>query len=72
MADSGINIFSILYKFLPKMKFVEGSFTQNHFNVEDSLNLSLLSQSGVRVKITMDWLSKKESGNLLSTAPTAK
>lgn len=60
LADSGINIFSILYKFLPKIKFVKGSFAKNHFDVEDSLNLSLLSQSGVRIKITMDWLSKKE------------
>lgn len=60
LADSGINIFSILYKFIPKLEFVSGFLTQNQLNVEDSLELSLRTPSGIVVNVSMDWLSQSE------------
>ena len=60
LADSGINILSILYRFLPKLTFVEGELVKRQLEVEDALNLTMTTKSGIRVKITMDWLSNTE------------
>lgn len=61
LVDSGINIFSILYQFLPTMKLVSGEFTKRQFEVEDNLSLSMITAvGGIPIKIKMDWLSGSE------------
>lgn len=60
LVDSGINIFSILYKFVPNLELVGGFLSQNQLAVEDSLLLTLETRSGVNVRINMNWLSSIE------------
>ncbi len=60
LADSGINIFSILYQFLPEMELVSGKLSKKQFEVEDAIDLSMITAGGIPIKIKMDWLADIE------------
>ncbi|MCL4354144.1 Gfo/Idh/MocA family oxidoreductase [Patescibacteria group bacterium] len=60
LIDSGINIFSILYQFIPKVSIIKGTYKTMSSDIEYFVNLALEAKSNINVNISMNWKSKKE------------
>ncbi len=60
LIDSGINIFSILYQFIPKLSYINGVLKKRKLLVEDYININLSSENNVKVSLKMNWLSNEE------------
>lgn len=61
LIDSGINILSVLYKFLPELKLTGGKITNKFVPVEDFVKIKLVSENEIPVEINMNWFSVNEN-----------
>lgn len=61
LIDSGINIFSVLYKFVPELEVMGGKMSNRYSPVEDLVKVQLRTSNNISIEINMDWFSTKEN-----------